>query len=380
MEITLPISSIFVIAIDSIGIVVSLLLSVLFLLRNKTNHISTIFLSLLLLLTGLTLLNDMLTMSGITNRFKNLYFIPIFYSLSIGPLFYLLVKSKYYNKLRSVDYLHLVLPAIQALVYLSIGFRSLAYKSHLWGETSFPIYLEIESYLFPISLVAYSLLGCQLLFSESIWQLDRSDKKYFWTKDLKKWLVGFANGFLLIALVEFCFIVGDFLFGYDFGSIFMIGRSCTFVAFILWVSFNGIKSFYPSNIYQTKPNLGTPLVKEGDLSKHIQQLQDLMEKEKVYLNPDLNLKILAQYLQTAEKTCSHVLSKGLNTNFNQYINKHRVEFFKTKILDGQHKNYTLTSLAFECGFESKSTFNRAFKLFNEMTPSQYVKSIENTQK
>ena len=99
-------------------------------------------------------------------------------------------------------------------------------------------------------------------------------------------------------------------------------------------------------------------------------------EDRVYLNADLNLKILAQCLETSEKTCSHVLSKGLESNFNQFVNRYRVEAFKDMIAENRHEHMTLSGLAYECGFESKSTFNRSFKQFNKMTPSQYIKSIE----
>jgi AraC-like DNA-binding protein len=70
-----------------------------------------------------------------------------------------------------------------------------------------------------------------------------------------------------------------------------------------------------------------------------------------------------------------VLNKGVDSNFNQYINKFRIEAFKEKIKEGQNKTYTLTSIAYECGFNSKSTFNRVFKSTCGVTPSEFVKSL-----
>ena len=369
MEITLSLSSIIIIALNSVGIVLSLMLSVVLFIQKRKKHISIVLFSLLLLLTGLTLLNDMLATSGITNQFKDLYFIPIFYSLSIGPLFYLLVKSKYHNTLEKYDYIHLILPLFQAIIYFSIGFRSLAFKSYLWEKTAFPIYLEVESFLFPLSLVVYSMMSRMLFLKEN-------DKGHFWTKDLKDWLVGFTNGFLLIAIMEFCFSIGNYIFDYTFGGVFLLARSCTFVVFVLWIAFNGVKQYYPMNIYHSRPTSSKPMLTNESLSNYARELTRLMNEDKIFLNPDLNLKILAQYLQTSEKTCSHVLSKGLHSNFNQFVNKYRIAAFKEKILEGRHKQHTLSSLAYECGFDSKSTFNRAFKLINQMTPSQYVKSVQ----
>lgn len=104
-----------------------------------------------------------------------------------------------------------------------------------------------------------------------------------------------------------------------------------------------------------------------------------MTEDKVYLNPDLNLELLANYLGISEKHCSYVLNKGVNANFNNYINSYRIEAFKAKIKAGQNRVYTLTSIAYECGFDSKSTFNRVFKLSCGITPSAYIKVSQSTE-
>lgn len=371
MDISLPIWSIIIIAIHSVGIILSLSLSVVLLTKNTERHVSVFIFSMLLLLTGLTLLNDMLSISGISNQFQYLYFLPIYYSLSIGPLFYLLVKSKNQISFHWYDYLHLIIPLVQAIVYVTIGFRSVEFKSSLWENSSFPVYLEIESFLFPFSILTYGILS-RLLLKRT------PSNTYFWTKDLREWLIKFTNGFLFIAFVELCFSFGEYVLDYSFGGIFLVIRSSTFVAFVLWTSFHGIKQYYPATIYHSSPSTNKSIVNDTSLAAYSQQLTAIMEEEKLYLNPDLNLKLLAQYLQVSEKVCSRVLSQGLQSNFNQVINGYRIEAFKDKIRNGAHKEYTLTSIAYDCGFDSKSTFNRAFKLVTDMPPSQFVKSVENS--
>ena len=98
-----------------------------------------------------------------------------------------------------------------------------------------------------------------------------------------------------------------------------------------------------------------------------------MTKDKVFLNPDLNLELLSKYLEISEKRCSHILSKGVEMNFNQYVNNFRIAAFKERIKEGQNKTFTLTSIAYDCGFNSKSTFNRVFKSTCGVTPSEFVK-------
>lgn len=373
MEITLPISSLIVIAIGSVGIAVSIVMGIMLLSQKDKKHLSISLLACLLILAGLTLLNDVLVTSGISNRIKQLYFIPIYYSLSVAPLFYLFIKSKFSYRLNKSDLLHLVIPTIQAVVYFSIGFRSIEFKSILYDENPFRLYLQIESFLFPISLVGYTVFA--LLFLQG-----KDHQKYFWTKDIKKWLMKFSAGILFIAVMEFCFSVMEYNTSLNFmpNFPFYLVHTFTLSAVVFWISINGFKQYYPLQIFTSKPDQEVEVIDEKELSELLEKLKLLMTKDKAFLNPDLNLEILSNYLGISEKHCSYLMNKGLNMNFNQYVNNFRIEAFKERIQEGQSKTFTLTSIAYECGFNSKSTFNRVFKSTCGVTPSEFVKKLKST--
>ena len=374
MEITLPISSLMVIAIGSVGIAVSIFMGILLLSQKDKSHISVSILAWLLILSGLTLLNDVLVTSGISNRFKQLYFIPIYYSLSIAPLFYLFVKSKFTYCLNRLDLIHLAIPIIQAVVYFSIGFRSVEFKSILYDENAFRTYLQIESFLFPISLVGYTVLASLFLRGEG-------QKKYFWTEDIKRWLAKFSAGMLSIAVMEFSFSVMEYNTSPTFLSDFpfYLVHTSTLSAFVFWASINGFKQYYPLQIFTSRPSHEDAVIDERELSGLLEKLKFLMTKDRVFLNSDLNLELLSNYLGISEKQCSYLLNKGMSMNFNQYVNNFRIEAFKERIQKGQNKTFTLTSIAYECGFNSKSTFNRVFKSTCGVTPSEFVKRTQGTK-
>lgn len=373
MEITLPISSLIVIAIGSVGISVSVFMGILLLSQKDKKHKSVSILACLLILSGLTLFNDILVTSGISNRIKQLYFIPIYYSLSIAPLFYLFVKSKFSYRLNKSDLIHLVIPVIQAVIYFSIGFRSVEFKSMLYDENAFRIYLQIESFLFPIFLVGYTILALSYLKRKDI-------KAYFWTADIKRWLTNFSAGMLLVAVMEFCFSLIEYNTSPTFLSSFPFYLVHTFMlsAFVFWISINGFKQYYPLQIFTSKPSQKDSDIDQNELSELLKRLELLMTKDKVFLNPDLNLELLSKYLEISEKHCSHILSKGVEMNFNQYVNNFRIATFKERIKQGQNKTFTLTSIAYDCGFNSKSTFNRVFKSTCGVTPSEFVKMTQGT--
>jgi AraC-like DNA-binding protein len=373
MEITLPISSLIVVAIGSVGISVSIFMGILLLSQKDKKHISVNILACLLIFSGLTLLNDVLVTSGISNRINQLYFIPIYYSLCIAPLFYLFVKSKFRYRLNKSDLIHLVIPIIQAVVYFSIGFRSVEFKSMLYDENAFRIYLQIESFLFPISLVGYTFLALSFL--------KRKDQEaFFWTDDIKKWITSFSTGMLFIAVMEFCLSLMEYNTSLTLLPSFPFYLVHTFIlsAFVFWISINGFKQYYPLQIFTSKPGQDDAVIDEKELSGLLEKLELLMTKDKVFLNSDLNLELLCHYLRISEKECSYILNKGMHMNFNQYVNNFRIEAFKERIKEGQNKTFTLTGIAYECGFNSKSTFNRVFKLNCGVTPSEFVKNLQST--
>lgn len=101
------------------------------------------------------------------------------------------------------------------------------------------------------------------------------------------------------------------------------------------------------------------------------RLETIMQREKLYLNPELTLSDLAEKLHTHNSWISYVINTGFRKNFNDFVNAYRVADFQQKINDPQLSHYTLLALAFECGFNSKSTFNRAVKKATGQLPSTF---------
>lgn len=372
MQITLPLSSLIIIAIGSVGVTLSVFMGILLLAQKNKNHLSVGLLGLLLILTGLTLLNDLLVTSGISNRIQELYFIPIYYSLSIPPLFYLFVKSKFKFRLGRFDWIHAIIPVVQALVYFSIGFRPVAFKSQLYSESAFRTYLNVESILFPISLVGYTILALALLKK-------KDHKSFFWTEDIRIWLTRFSYGMLGIAAMEFAFSLLANNSSISSAEVpFYLGHTLILSAFAFWIALNGFRQYYPLKVFTSKPGQSALLIDEEELEQLKEKLSLLMTQNQVFLNPDLNLELLARYLGISEKRCSYLLNTGMGSNFNQYINQLRIDAFKRRIRRGENKTFTLTSIAYDCGFDSKSTFNRVFKSSCGMTPSEYVRRTRAT--
>lgn len=106
------------------------------------------------------------------------------------------------------------------------------------------------------------------------------------------------------------------------------------------------------------------------------RLDNSLARERHYLNSDLSLGSLAALLDTSDKNLSCLLNLHLHTNFYDFINEYRVKAFQEKLESGRYHNYSLTGIALESGFKSKSSFYRAFKKHTGVTPKEYQNSLK----
>jgi AraC-like DNA-binding protein len=114
------------------------------------------------------------------------------------------------------------------------------------------------------------------------------------------------------------------------------------------------------------------LLPDEEISAWKNKVLKFFDTEKPYLNPELTLSDLSDTLKTNTSVLSQVINSGFNKNFNDFVNEYRVEAFKQKIQSGDYQHLTLLAIAFECGFNSKTTFNRAFKKATGLMPSEYI--------
>ena len=98
----------------------------------------------------------------------------------------------------------------------------------------------------------------------------------------------------------------------------------------------------------------------------------LIQNEKIYENEELSLAQMAKMLQTNASVLSKIINQGFNLNFNDFINYYRIEAVKEKIKNGEQKTQTLLGIAYDCGFNSKATFNRAFKKATTLSPKDWM--------
>lgn len=113
---------------------------------------------------------------------------------------------------------------------------------------------------------------------------------------------------------------------------------------------------------------------EKEKERYIASIFDYMDKESPYLNPSLTLQQLSNALNIKTHHLSEILNDHINRSFYDFINLYRIEAIKKKIIDPKESHKKILSLAYEFGFNSKSSFNNAFKKQTGLTPSEFKKA------
>jgi len=185
-------------------------------------------------------------------------------------------------------------------------------------------------------------------------------------------------GLVWIILVSIIFIHHVLLLFSD--SFCINGLFITLSAFIIMIGYFGLYQpviFTSQNISTTvdivknnKPYSGSSL-KDDDIQQYLTVLDLYMKTEKPYLNNQLNLHQLAANINILPLHLSRIINEHHKQNFFDFINQHRVNEFILRLSDPKFKNYSLIAIAFDCGFNSKTTFNRYFKKITDSTPSEY---------
>ncbi len=114
---------------------------------------------------------------------------------------------------------------------------------------------------------------------------------------------------------------------------------------------------------------------QEEINDHSERLVAAMENERLFLNPDLTIKLLADHVSTNTKVISQVINQSFNKKFYDFINSYRCIEVKNLLMNSDDK-MTILEAMYQSGFNSKSSFNKEFKKLTGQTPTEFKKSIE----
>ncbi|MEN8157701.1 MAG: helix-turn-helix transcriptional regulator [Bacteroidota bacterium] len=116
-------------------------------------------------------------------------------------------------------------------------------------------------------------------------------------------------------------------------------------------------------------------LKKRDAERYIQMIEECMKVDKPYLERELTIYDLSAQLQIPRHFLSEVINEHMERNFYHLVNDYRIQEVKQRISDPAYNHLTILAIAYDSGFNSKSSFNTIFKEKTGMTPSEYQRSV-----
>ncbi|KUG06944.1 helix-turn-helix domain-containing protein [Solirubrum puertoriconensis] len=374
------------------------------------NRLPNRFLALLMLAIALWLLDAFFRVANVYGQNPNWYFAPIYYSFAFGPLLYLYVQSLVNHGFRwRGRYLwHFVPVLLQAALYWWLRFQPYETRNWFWQTIHRPYTYRLEFVGTWVSLMVYLGLALQLLrrygrylndnFSET------SQLRLRWLRTLLLVLAVVSAQWLLeLVLREFF----GLYYRYDYstellgGVVLLIGVVGLRQANMAAVHFEP-DAEEPLLVPEAQPAAAAaapsavlaapdrPMVAETAVAALpatevarpsqttdaavVERIREALENQKLYLNPTLTLAELSAHTGLAPRLISFTVNNGFGQSFNDLVNSYRVAEVKRRLAStNDATRLTLLGIAFECGFNSKTTFNRIFRQFTGMAPSAYVR-------
>ncbi|MCF8308738.1 MAG: helix-turn-helix domain-containing protein [Bacteroidales bacterium] len=302
-----------------------------------------------------------------------------------GPFLFLYLSSltRISHKIRHVDFLHF-LPFLLFNVFLLVAAFFPEYSSRIRMDY---IDTHIQPPFLFLMFLAITALSGPFYFAYALRLLKNLDitiyNNFSYSESINlEWLRKLIFIFgtvwtILIVITSLHHVFRLFTMHFCTDGLFL-----SLAIFIILVGYFGLKQ---QEIFRThnpekfitepkeKKYAGSALT-EAEEKQIGEKLTGYMKREKPYLNPDLNLPRLADELGIKSHNLSQVINDKMETNFFEFINRHRVEEVKAKMTNPDYSNYSLLGIAFESGFNSKSAFNRVFKNITGHTPTQYKKA------
>lgn len=351
------------------------LIGLIFFLR-KNHKVNAFLLGIIFCLT-FRLGEFFLMRIGFYSLYPQIIYVSIPLLLVIGPLSYLYLKSILYKDF-SVSLREKVIHIIPFLLFITLmipfytsnGEQKLHYISlSKIGQIS-----AIQTFyfiMFFLQFNSYLVINIKLLKKYGIlFKAERSDSSFIKVEWIKKLLLSIMLFSITYSLAYFSLFIN-----YKYHLYFelfvyvsvVIALHLMFIYFIKYI----LGEFKFPKIKKTKYQ--TSNLNSEQSVQILNRLKKIMLEKKPYLDTDLRINHLAKLLDVPAPYISQVLNEIEKKNFYDFVNYYRIERAKQLMLDSNYKQYTLMAVAYDSGFNNKTTFNRAFKKHLGITPTEFVK-------
>jgi len=374
------------------GAAQGLILLFVLLISKRGNRKANLFLSILLFILILNIIEYLSISSGVYNYFPHLYGLKISIWYLIGPLIFyytkLLITKNY--KFKKIYLLHLIpffiflvfsfdiflLEKSQKIFMINLLKADRAYFPNLVNQD---LLVSLQS----LHLFSYLLATIYLIkkYRKSI--LDNFSNieriNLFWLKTL---IIDFII-ILVVYMIVYLLIPNTSNVDYfSFEKLFLLTISSL-------LTLTSIFSLNQPEIYlgDLSENIGLSFkskvnkkyeksVLTKELSEKIlNKIIKYMKEDKPFLEDDFSLNKLSDKISTIPNYVSQVINESLNLNFFDFVNGYRIVEAKKLITNNSENKFTFLQIAYEVGYNSKSAFNRAFKKHTKLTPTKFKNQL-----
>ncbi|WP_010228376.1 helix-turn-helix domain-containing protein [Gillisia marina] len=358
----------------------------LFLLQSKKGKaISNKVLAVVFLMISIAVINLYLIIFRIDIQFPQLLFIDDTFMFAYGPLLYLFTQSVIFKdfRLQRKSFIHFI-PFLASLFIIIIIFlfsktESISQVTNQLNNLHVPIYFHIGSLLMLSHIFYYLFKSKQEIKNvigkvKSLYSAFNQDNFKLLKFILNCFIVlfslslihsilpflGVKNGLLITLLLMILFMF------YFINSVLlkMLNHSTNKSGAMTWSIFKEKEKYAGSSLSQT------------DLKLFMNKLENHMKTKERFLDSDLNINDLSTELDMTSKVLSQVINEGYSNNFFDFVNTYRVEAAKALLTNQVDNKQTIQEVMYDSGFNSKSSFNTAFKKFTKLTPTQFKNSLQ----
>ncbi len=364
--------------------------------NRKANQL----LVLLLAITSVLMLVRVLSgYRELAQAFPKMQLFPDFLWLAYAPIFYFYVEKLLFNanRLAPRGWLHFIPLAVQFVAYMPLFLMdNVDLKVRIFNGD--PVFILVFRIFGGIAFL-YNCYYWWVLWKEINDYRAQAESSFSYEENLH-----FLNTVMIIK--AFClsiwFIASlvtiyGWILGKDYDTLISSISSVIWLIFSTIPHFLGYFAIHQPEVFKMPrtvsrfvvdspvmvPVLKEPSVLDSKQEEHDETLEDIkskleayMEEEKPFTNPKLTLNELATMMKVQAHVLSRVINEGYEKNFFDFINSYRVEEFKLRVDDPRYRHYTLLSIAFEVGFNSKTAFNRSFKKLTNLSPSAYYSQVK----
>lgn len=367
-----------------ISLFISLFLAF-FLVTVKTKHkISNSLFAIFLLLTAIDSIDPLLNL--VVNNPSNLGMLRITFAFFQIPVFYLYVLSVCYSDFKfKPKYIVHLLPFLIVNTILLPRFYTvdLASKISFLKNRQNMIELQFTHILFHIQVVIYMI---------AVFMILRKAKKLYLENhagtsvNSYNWLFQFTivlTILYLITLVKNIFKFSDYP---NISEGIKIGLLVFQLVIICWYLFKALnnpglfrnidsKLKLVSDIILEEKNNEKLSLNEKESDEMVSKLQQFMIAEKPFLNPSLTIQDISNKIEIPTRELSVLINHQLDQHFYDFVNFYRIEYAMGILKDNTKSKVTILEILYEVGFNSKSSFNTAFKKHTGNTPTYYRNNL-----